>query len=86
MQIRGRRPGDFLVTDDQGHTRKLREYFIGEKIPQSIRDGIWLLAEASHILWVTGGRISAGCKIEEHTGKILEVRITGGSYYEDQKD
>ncbi len=86
LQIRGRRPGDFLVTDDQGHTRKLREYFIGEKIPQSIRDGIWLLAEASHILWVTGGRISAGCKIEEHTGKILEVRITGGSYYEDQKD
>ena len=83
LQIRKRAAGDYLVIDEKGHKKKLKEYFIEEKIPSEQRTDIWLLAEDSHILWVIGGRISADCKIEKNTERILEVRVIGGNYYED---
>ena len=83
LQFRRRASGDYLTVDDAGHKKKLKSYFIDEKIPQIKRDHIWLLAQQSHVLWVIGGRISAVCKIKEDTKKILEVRIDGGSYRED---
>lgn len=86
MRIRRREAGDYLTVDSQGHKKKLKEYFINEKIPQKERDAMWLLAEESHIIWVIGGRISTCYKIDEHTKRILEVQVVGGNYYEDQED
>lgn len=83
LQIRKRAAGDYLVIDEKGHKKKLKEYFIEEKIPSGQRDTIWLLAEDSHVFWVVGGRISADCRIEKNTKRILEVRIIGGNYHED---
>lgn len=83
LQFRSRASGDYLTVDDAGHKKKLKSYFIDEKIPQIKRDHIWLLAQQSHVLWVIGGRISAVCKIKEDTKRILEVRIDGGNYRED---
>lgn len=86
LRIRRREAGDYLTVDSQGHKKKLKEYFINEKIPQKERDAMWLLAEESHIIWVIGGRISTCYKIDEHTKRILEVQVVGGNYYEDQED
>lgn len=83
LQIRKRKPGDYLTVDVQGHKKKLKEYFVNEKIPREIRDHIWLLAQEAHVLWVIGGRISADFKIIQQTKKILEVQAVGGNYYED---
>lgn len=86
LRIRRRKAGDYLTVDSQGHKKKLKEYFINEKIPQKERDTMWLLAEESHIIWVIGGRISTCYKIDEHTKRILEVQVVGGNYYEDQEN
>ena len=86
LRIRRRKAGDYLTVDSQGHKKKLKEYFINEKIPQKEREAMWLLAEESHIIWVIGGRISTCYKIDEHTKRILEVQVVGGNYYEDQED
>lgn len=86
LQIRRRRMGDYLTVDEQGHTKKLKEYFINEKIAQVMRDKIWLLAEQSQIIWVIGRRIGAAYKIKESTKRILEVQIVGGTYHENQED
>lgn len=83
VQIRTRMSGDYLTIDEAGHKKKLKEYLIEEKIPVEKRDEIWLLAEQSHIIWVIGGRISAGYKIDKDTIRVLEVQITGGNYHED---
>lgn len=83
LQIRKRKPGDYLTVDLQGHKKKLKEYFVNEKIPQGHRDGIWLLTEEAHVLWVISGRISTGYRINEQTKKILEVQMVGGNYHED---
>lgn len=78
LHIRRRQSQDYLTIDAQGHKKKLKAYFVDEKIPQKERDNIWLLAEQSHILWVIGGRISAHYRMEPGTGKILEVQKIGG--------
>lgn len=83
LQIRRRMAGDYLIIDDEGHHKKLKDYFVAEKIASDRRDDIWLLADGAKILWVVGGRISADYKIEEQTKKILEVQIVGGNDCED---
>ena len=86
LQFRKRAGGEYLIIDGQGHRKRLKEYFIGEKIPREHRDDIWLLAEGAHVIWVVGERIGADYKIEQDTGKILEIQISGGNYRENQKD
>lgn len=83
LQIRRRQPGDYLTVDLQGHKKKLKEYFVNEKIPRECRDNIWLFAQEAHVLWVIGGRISADYRISQQTKKILEVQAVGGNYHED---
>lgn len=86
FQIRTRREGDYLIIDDCLHKKRLKEYFINEKIPSEKRGSILLLTEDSKVLWVIGGRMSADVKISNQTTKILKVQITGGSYYESESN
>ncbi len=71
--LRTRRPGDYIVTDADGGHKKLNKYFIDEKVPVSLRDRIWLLADGNHIMWVVGYRISEACKVSGQTRRILCV-------------
>ena len=82
LWLRKRAGGDYLTIDSEGHTKKLKEYFIEEKIPADCRKSIWLLARDAHVLWVVGGRMSADYRVDPHTDKILEVQMTGGKYCE----
>ena len=61
--------------DEEGHTKKLKQYFINEKIPQEERGRIWLLTDASSVLWVVGRRIGAFYKVTEGTKRVLEVQL-----------
>ena len=76
---RGRSPGDYLVINDRGGRQSIKKYLINEKVPQSRREHILLLADGVHILWVVGGRISEAVKVTEETKNILEVQVYGGN-------
>ena len=78
VQIRTRRPGDYLQVQAAGGHKKLKDYLINSKIPKEERDQLLLLAEGSHILWVIGRRISEAYKVTQKTKHILEVCIHGG--------
>ena len=78
MRLRTRQEHDYLVIDAKGSRKKLKKYFIDEKIPEYRRDYILLLADDAHILWVIGYRISEDIKVTEHTKRILEIQIDGG--------
>ena len=78
VQIRTRRPGDYLQVQAAGGHKKLKDYLINSKIPKEERDQLLLLAEGSHILWVIGQRISEAYKVTQKTKHILEVCIHGG--------
>lgn len=73
--LRKRRAGDYLTVNGAGGRKKLKDYFIDEKIPRDQRDQIWLLADGSHILWVIGYRISSMAKITQETKKVLKIQV-----------
>lgn len=82
LQFRKRIVGDYLTIDDAGHRKKLKEYFVEEKVPREQRDEMWLLTEGAHVLWIVGMRISADYKLEQNTRKVLEIQMSGGKYIE----
>ena len=79
LQIRTRQEGDYFLLDESGRKKKLKDYFIHEKIPREYRDTIPLLADGKHVLWIVGYRISAYYKVTPKTTKILEVHFDGGN-------
>ena len=71
--FRTRMAGDRIVVTDSGQTKKLKDYFINEKIPRDERDRIPLLASGQWVCWVVGGRISEDCRITRDTEIMLEI-------------
>ncbi|SDY27690.1 tRNA lysidine(34) synthetase TilS [Lachnobacterium bovis] len=79
FQIRNRRSGDFIVSDSDGHHKKLKSYFIDEKVLASERDHIPLLTQDSEIIWIVGMRIGYSYRISDMTESILEIQYNGGN-------
>lgn len=78
LQIRFRETGDYFYLNETD-TKKVKTYFIHEKIPKEKRDSVYLVSQGKHILWIIGYRISHFYKITEHTKKILQLTIRGGN-------
>ncbi len=76
--VRNRQPGDYFWLEEQGHSKRLKQYFVDNKIPQEMREQIPLIADGAHIAWIVGYRLSAYYKVTKHTRKILEIRYNGG--------
>ena len=64
------------MTGANGGRKKLKEYFINEKIPGKDRDKMLLVADGSHIVWIPGRRMSAAYQVRNETRQILEIKIT----------
>jgi tRNA(Ile)-lysidine synthase len=57
LEVRARRPGDrFEPFGMDGHSMKLSDFFINEKLPQRARDAWPLLCSGSTVIWVPGYR------------------------------
>ena len=74
--VRNRAPGDYFSMP--GGCKKLKNFFIDEKIPQAEREQIPLLADADHVIWIVGWRISEAYKVTQKTKRILAVCADGG--------
>lgn len=75
LRLRFWHPGDYLFLREDGGKKKLNRIFIDEKIPESERKKIPLLADGNHILWMVGYRMSAYYKVTEKTKEILSITI-----------
>lgn len=78
LTVRTRRPGDFLEINREHGRKKLKDYLIDQKVPRRERDGLCLLTDGSHVLWVLGMRISEACKVTKDTKRLLRVEVFGG--------
>lgn len=76
---RYRKTGDFFVYNERGNRKKLKEYFIEQKVPAEKRKSILLLADGNHIMWIIGYRISEYYKVTNETKRILKVKVDGGN-------
>ena len=71
--LRRRRAGDYLVVNDRGGRKKLKDYLIDRKIPAGERGRIVVLAQGAHILWVVGARISEAAKLRTAGCGMLKI-------------
>ncbi len=73
--LRKRQQGDYLTINNQMSKKSLQDYLVNEKVPKADRNYIYVLADASHIMWVPGHRISEYYKVTENTERVLQVKI-----------
>jgi tRNA(Ile)-lysidine synthase len=72
--LRTRQPGDrFHPLGLEGHSQKINEFMINEKIPVGLRDHIPLLVGDNRILWVCGYRPDERARVRSTTNHVLHL-------------
>ncbi|MEQ2129757.1 tRNA lysidine(34) synthetase TilS [Caldanaerobacter subterraneus KAk] len=74
--VKSREDGDRFSPLGMRGTKKLKEFFIDEKIPREERDYIPLVAIGKEIVWVVGYRMSEKFKVDKNTLKVLVIEYT----------
>ncbi len=71
LHVRTRREGDrFVPLGMKGH-KKIKDFFIDEKVPKYERDAIQLVCDDEKIIWIENMRLDDRCKITETTNNIM---------------
>ena len=58
-----------------GGVKKLKEYFIDRKIPQTLRRKIPLLVDIQSVIWIAGEGISERVKVALETKIVLKAEM-----------
>lgn len=73
--MRHRKPGDRFMPMGMKNSKKLKDFFIDEKIPKFERDKVVLLCDKEKILWVSGHRIDNRVNVTKDTQNILMIKF-----------
>ncbi len=76
LRARVRRVGDRFWPLGATGEKKLKDFFIDEKIPRPRRDDWLLVCDGKHPIWVEGLRIDDRVKITNLTKKVLKLTIS----------
>lgn len=69
-------PGDRMVIDVQGHTKKLSRMMLDAKVPREKRKQLWILTEGEQVLWAPElQRSSMRYYVTDETEQVLVVSI-----------
>jgi tRNA(Ile)-lysidine synthase len=72
---RTRRPGDRFHPLGAAGERKLKDFFIDEKVPQARRDSVPLLVLGDEILWVVGHRLSEAARVTPDARELIRLKF-----------
>ena len=75
LLVRTRRAGDKFQPIGFHGTKKLKDFFIDEKIPREERDYLPIIFDRHHMIWVGGYRQSEIGKVTMKTEKFLHIKI-----------
>ncbi len=74
MIVRNARPGDRFRPLGLGGEKKLKDFFMDEKIPRSLRHRIAILEIGGRVAWVVGYRVDDRFKVSEGTREVIRVQ------------
>lgn len=74
--IRTRAEGDRFQPMGMSGTKKLKDFFIDEKVPREKRDKIAIFSDMKGIIWIAGHRQSERGKISGNTNSFLRLSIS----------
>ncbi|MDO9577416.1 MAG: tRNA lysidine(34) synthetase TilS [Candidatus Cloacimonadales bacterium] len=75
ITIRHRQPGDKFIPLGMQYSKKLKDFFIDEKVPKFERDKVLIFCDEEKILWIAGYRIDNRVITSESTNNILMIKI-----------
>ena len=75
LVIRNRQPGDRFKPLGGVGFKKLKDFFIDEKVPRRKRNHVPIVAAGGRIIWVGGMRIDDRFKVTEETKRILVLIV-----------
>ena len=77
MEVRARRSGDrFEPFGMEGHTMKLSDFFVNEKLPQRARAAWPLLCAGETIIWIPGFRPAHPFRLTDKTRQAMYFTLT----------
>jgi tRNA(Ile)-lysidine synthase len=77
LEIRARLPGDrFEPFGMGGHSMKLSDFFINEKLPQRAREAWPLLCSGETVIWVPGYRPAHPFRLTDKTRQVIYFMLT----------
>lgn len=80
LVVRNRRDGDSFKPLNSNGTKKLKEYFIDNKIPREKRDEFPLIAINKEIIWIIGNKTSDNYKVTDNTNSVLMITFRNDKY------
>lgn len=75
LKVRNRRKGDVFTPLGMKGTKKIKDFFIDEKIPRERREVTPVITDEEEIIWVAPFRMSDKYKIDETTKRIIVMEI-----------
>jgi len=75
LVIRSRRSGDRFLPFGADGSKKLKQYFIDQKVPSYLRDDVPILEGGKRILWVVGMRQAEEGRVTGNTKRIIKVKV-----------
>lgn len=75
ITIRHRQSGDRFYPLGMKNSKKLKDFFIDEKVPKFERDKVLLFCDNEKILWIAGMRIDNRVAVTNSTKNILKLKI-----------
>ncbi len=73
LGVRNRRAGDRFLPFGMKGSKKIKDFFIDEKISKDLRDKIPLIVDRKSILWVVGYRTDEKYRIDKDTKNVLKI-------------
>ncbi len=73
--LRTRKIGDRFTPMGMNGTKKLKDFFIDQKVPRRLRESIPIIVCGEEILWIAFYRQSDFCRINEKTKRVLNLQI-----------
>jgi len=81
LELRFRRPGDWIRLGPRHLRKTLKKYFIDQKIPVQDRSSIPLLCRGAEVLWACGIICNSAAAASAHTTHYMICTITGGDFH-----
>ncbi len=73
FKIRLREPGDRFIPFGMTGFKRLKEFFIDEKVPKFERDLIPIFEDGEKLFWVVGHRVDNRVRYNENSTRFLEI-------------
>ncbi len=75
LAVRLRRPGDRFFPQGSSGSKKLKAFFIDQKIPSYRRDTLPLVTSGDEIIWVAGIRVAHPYRVSDQTKMVLLLEL-----------